>query len=521
MPSRAPVRSPRRIEEALTATPIIDGSAPNSLTAEVEEEGFWAHEAVEATAEIPICVDLDGTLVRTDTLVEGLFALGPGWRLMRALSLFGRRASLKAFVARETDIDPALLPYNERLLAWLYEQKANGRRLILATAADLRIARAVAEHLGLFDEVIASNGVKNNKGAAKAKKLVQRFGHGNFTYVGNGRADLSVWEAAGSGVTVNAPAAVRKAANRLVTLETEIDDRPSRASAVLHAMRPYQWVKNLLVFVPIVTAHALGEISAWAGAAAMFSAFCAAASGIYLINDLSDLASDRSHSRKRHRPLASGALPIAVGAALAPALLAVGLALGAAAGALWVIVCYIALSLGYSLRLKEMPLTDVFILAALYTVRLVGGGEATGHRLSLWLLAFSSFIFLSLALIKRVEELRAFQQLSRGLSTPRRGYYIGDLITLQVFGCCASFSSCIVLALFVQDQVAAQHTSALLWGIVPVMLFWQCRLWLSTARGYMHDDPIIYAAHDWVSWLVALATLGTLSVASSPWAFEF
>jgi 4-hydroxybenzoate polyprenyltransferase len=187
-----------------------------------------------------------------------------------------------------------------------------------------------------------------------------------------------------------------------------------------------------------------------------------------------------------------------------------------------VILAYIALSVGYSTKLKEMPLVDVFVLAALYIIRLIGGGEATGHRSSLWLLAFSSFIFLSLALVKRVEELKALHQLSLGSSTPRRGYYTSDAVILQLFGCSASFSSCIVLALFVQDQVATQHTvSALLWGIVPLMLFWQCRLWLSTARGYMHDDPIVYAARDWVSWIVAIALLAVLSAASSRLALGF
>jgi 4-hydroxybenzoate polyprenyltransferase len=465
----------------------------------------------------PVCVDLDGTLVRTDTLIEGILALGLNRRLLKALLLlFGPRAAFKEFVGREGKINPALLPYNDQLLSWLHEQKAHGRRLILTTAADVRVARAIADHLGIFDDIIASDGVENNKGPRKAKALIQRYGAGNFTYVGNGRADLSVWRAAGKGVTVNAPAGVVSAASRVAGLTLKINDRPSVGRAIWRAMRPYQWVKNLLVFVPIITAHALTDLSAWAGAALMFAAFCAAASGIYLINDISDLCSDRLHLRKRHRPLASGALTVPLGVALVPVLLGLGLALGAAVGALWVILGYVALSLSYSLKLKEKPLVDVFILAALYTVRLVGGGEATGYVLSLWLLAFSSFMFLSLALIKRVEELRALNELSPGSSIPRRGYKTCDLSILQLFGCCASFSSSIVLALYVHDQVAAQHTASIfLWGIVPLMLFWQCRLWLTTVRGNMQYDPIIYAAHDWISWLVAVGLITTLSLASS------
>jgi 4-hydroxybenzoate polyprenyltransferase/phosphoserine phosphatase len=461
-------------------------------------------------------VDLDGTLVRTDTLIEGILAIGMTRRFVKALlKLFGGRAAFKEFVAKEAQINPAILPYNEQLLSWLHEQKARGRRLILATAADIRIARAVADHLGIFDDVIASDGAQNNKGPDKAKALIQRYGAGNFTYVGNERADLSVWRAAGKAVTVNAKPGVVAAARREASVALKIDDGSSVARAMWRAMRPYQWVKNLLVFVPIITAHAMTELNAWAAGAVMFAAFCAAASGVYLINDLSDLSSDRLHFRKRHRPFASGELSISQGVALVPTLLGLGLALGAAIGALWVMLAYIVLSLSYSFKLKEKPVVDIFILAALYTLRLVAGGEATGYVLSLWLLAFSSFIFLSLALIKRVEELRALDELSPGSSNPRRGYKTVDLSILQLFGCCASFSSSIVLALYVQDQVVAQHTaSILLWGIVPLMLFWQCRLWLTTMRGNMQYDPIIYAAHDWVSWLVAAALIMTLSFAN-------
>jgi 4-hydroxybenzoate polyprenyltransferase/phosphoserine phosphatase len=505
-------------------TAVIDNRTDVNRSGRLHESSngrpAWGERRAAGATESPdgpVCVDLDGTLVRTDTLIEGILSLGLNRCLVKAslLLLLGRGAAFKEFVAREGEINPALLPYNERLLSWLYEQKARGRRLILATAADIRVARAVADHLGIFDDVIASDGVQNNKGTKKAKALIQRYGAGNFTYVGNGRADLSVWRAARKGVIVNARAGVLAAACRVAGLTLKIDDRPSVAPAIWRAVRPYQWVKNLLVFVPIVTAHALTELNAWTSGAMMFAAFCAAASGIYLINDISDLSSDRLHFRKRHRPFASGALPIPLGVALVPVLLGLGCALSAAVGALWVILAYIALSLSYSLKLKEKPLVDVFILAALYTVRLVGGGEATGYVLSLWLLAFSSFIFLSLAFIKRVEELRALNESSPGSSTPRRGYKTGDLGILQLFGCCASFSSSIVLALYVQDQVAQHTASILLWGIVPLMLFWQCRLWLTTARGNMHYDPIIYAAHDWVSWLVALGLITMLSVASS------
>ena len=464
----------------------------------------------------PLCVDLDGTLVRSDTLFECLLAVGLSRSLMHGLRQLASsgRAAFKQSIVHAAALDPALLPYNEELLAYLRDQKAAGRRLVLATAADAGMARAVADHLQLFDEIVASDGVENLKGAAKASALVRRFGSNGFTYAGDSRADLAVWAAARSGITVNAPASVAAAARRTVPIEADFADRRDPVRAAIRAMRPYQWVKNLLVFVPIFTAHATGEISAWLGAAVAFAAFCATASAIYLFNDLSDLAADRRHAHKRRRPLASGALPLATGAALGVLLLCLGSALGAIGGVLAILAMYVAASLGYSLKLKELPLVDVFLLAGLYTVRLFGGGEATGHRLSLWLLAFSSFVFLSLALVKRVEELTAPGDADSGFLA-RRGYGPGDAAILQSFGCAAAFASCVVLALFVQSEAVGDRYASpgLLWGMVPLVLFWQCRLWLSTARGYMHVDPIIYAARDWVSWLVAIGLLALLSAA--------
>ena len=465
---------------------------------------------------VPLCVDLDGTLVRSDTLIECLFALGRRWQVVKGLVrlLTTGKAAFKQCIMQNAALDPALLPYNVELVEYLCTQKAAGRRLVLATASDLGIARAIADHLQLFDEVIASDGVDNLKGEAKASALVRRFGVKGFTYAGDSRSELVVWSAARSGIIVNATARVAAAARKAVPIEAEIADRSVPARAALRAMRPYQWVKNLLVFVPIFTAHAITEISAWVGAAGIFAAFCATASALYLLNDLLDLGADRRHARKRDRPLASGALPLLVGAALAGLLLCLGIGLATVEGTLTVILIYAAASLGYSIKLKELPLIDVFLLAGLYTLRLFGGGEATGHLLSLWLFGFSSFVFLSLALVKRVEELMVLGR-TGGDHVARRGYSAGDVAILQVFGCAAAFASCVVLALFVQDEATIRRYASpgLLWGIVPLVLLWLCRLWLSTARGHMHEDPIVYAARDWVSWLVAVVSLLLLGAA--------
>ncbi len=473
----------------------------------------------EPAGALPLCVDLDGTLVLTDTLVENVLGLLAAPRSLLALPgwLARGKAGFKAAVAEAATLDAALLPYNQPLLRWLEGERARGRPLILVTAAHRSIAERVAGHLGLFDEVIATDGADNLRGERKAERLVERFGTGGFAYAGNDATDLKVWARSGAAVLVDTPPGVTRRARALGPIEQVFDDRPSRLAALVTALRPYQWAKNLLVFVPILTANAIGDVIAWSQAVLMFLAFCATASAIYLINDLTDLAADRQHERKRRRPFASGALPAAYGLAAAPLLLLAGTALGLASGALLVLAVYAAVSFSYSIKLKELPLVDLFALAALYTLRLFGGGEATGYTVSLWLLAFSSFFFLSLAIIKRAAELMALRA-RQGRRAARRGYSTEDLEILQAMGVGASFVSSMVLALYVQSDVVAGHYGRpeVLWAIVPLMLFWQCRVWLSTARGYMHDDPIIYAAKDWVSRLVVLCLFGTLLLAKLP-----
>ena len=467
----------------------------------------------------PLCVDLDGTLIQSDTLFESVVALLRQWDALLRMPywLMHGKARLKKELAERAALDPALLPYCTELLSYLQDQKNRGRRLVLATAADQLIAQGVARHVGVFDEVIASDGTTNRRGQAKAEALCVRFGKGQFSYAGNGRADVPIWRSAGSAVLVNVSPGVARAVQKATKLEHRIDRRPSRLRALLRAFRPYQWSKNVLVFVPILTSNALAERQGWLYAGLMFVAFCAVASALYLVNDLTDLSADRRHPRKRERPFASGALPLITGLGLIPALILLGGAAAFASGAPLFVFLYALLSLSYSLKLKEMPLVDLFTLAALYTLRLFAGGQASGHPVSLWLLAFSSFLFLSLVSIKRVAELGGMVR-EGILRTARRGYGVDDAGLLVAMGMGASFASSVVLALYVQSEVTVLHYARplVLWAIVPLMLFWQCRLWLSTARGYMRDDPIVYAAHDWVSWLVGAALMGTLLLARLP-----
>jgi 4-hydroxybenzoate polyprenyltransferase len=481
---------------------------------------------VTASNHRPLVVDLDGSLIRTDTLIECVVA-GLAQPLQLAKAVFALRrgkAAMKAALADLAAPDPALLPYNRELLAFLRDEQKRGRPLILATAANRRIAFAVAEHLDLFDAVLASDGVVNLAGPAKLAAIKTALAERDFAYVGDEHRDLSVWREAAAAITVDAPPRLARAVAEVAPVERAFGLGTGRGKALLRAMRPHQWLKNLLVFVPLVTARAIGDFAGWGEAALAFAAFSLAASGIYLVNDLCDLAADRQHPSKCNRPFASGALPLRAGLVAAPLLLLAGGAVGAAAGVFPVLALYAALSLGYSFHFKAQPLVDVFVLAALYTIRVIGGGIATGYTVSLWLLAFSSFLFLSLAMVKRVAELQALARRERRgparleavggrkVKAAGRGYLASDAHILELMGVAASFVTSLVLALYVQSEIMPlnDHRPTLAWGIVPLILFWQCRLWLITARGEMHHDPILFAARDWVSWVVAAASFALL-----------
>ena len=464
--------------------------------------------------DLPLCVDLDGTLVRGDTLVEGMLTLAGSARLGVLLgAMASGRARLKARVAELAPPDPALLPYNEALVDWLSAQRAAGRRLVLATAANAHVAEAIAAHLGLFDEVLASSDSHNLKGPAKAAALVERFGERGFAYAGDARADLAVWARAGAAVLVDVAPSV--AAQVTAPIEHRIATRPPLLRTLLRAMRPHQWVKNLLVFVPILTANALDDVASWQGGMLAFVAFCAVASGIYMVNDLLDLAADRAHPVKRRRPFAAGDAPAVAGIVLGISLFVFGATVAAWGEILFVVVTYGIISVAYSVWLKRQPLVDVFALAGLFTIRVFGGGEASGHALSLWLLAFASFLFLSLALIKRVAEILEAAERRQRRRVPGRDYGLEDIGILQAFGVAAAFSATLVLALYVQAEASSGRFAApgLLWAMVPLVLLWSCRMWLSTARGYMLHDPILYAARDRVTWAITVAVIGLMLAA--------
>jgi 4-hydroxybenzoate polyprenyltransferase len=419
------------------------------------------------------------------------------------------RASLKRELASRARVDAALLPYDENLVAELRHQSAAGRTVVLATAADELVARRIADHLGFFDEVIASDGVTNLKRDTKARALTARFGEQGFDYVGGDRDDLPIWRHAhGALVVGSAPALMRQLATLGIAVRGT--ERDPSAPALMRALRVYQWAKNLLVFVPLLTAHRLLHGESVAAAMLAFISFSFVASAVYLANDLTDLEDDRRHPLKRRRALASGELPIASAIALAPVLLAaatlVSVLLPWEFGAL--LLAYVAVNLAYSLGLKRVALVDVFVLAGLYTLRILAGAAAIEVAVSDWLLAFSSFLFLSLALVKRSTEVAG--ALSRDEErVGGRGYVAQDGTLLAALGIASGYLSVLVFALYITSpQVTMLYRSpGLLWFAVPLFLYWISRMWLLAHRGRLQEDPLLFSLGDPASYTVGIAIL--------------
>ena len=474
--------------------------------------------------DVPLCVDLDGTLIKTDLLWESFVRLlrrNP-FQLLPVMYWWTRgRAFLKQQLARRVTLDPASLPYNESFLRYLREQKNNGRRLILVTASDRAPARLIAEHVGIFDEVLGSDGQTNLRSAAKLKALVDRFGERGFDYAGNSSADLAVWRGAREAVVVNARPSLVKKASGCARLGRVFEPDTGLFRALFRSLRPHQWVKNLIIFVPTLTAHKLREtpillLDAWA-----FATFCLCASGVYVVNDLLDLDADRHHPAKKRRPLAAADLPLPAGMILGPALLLAGLLL-----ALWlsqpfaaVTLAYLLLTTTYSWWIKRMALLDVFFLAGLYTIRLVAGHTATDIAYSAWLLMFSMFIFLSLALVKRYVELNSARQAGKGDSAPTgRGYAQDDLAVVVSLGTGSGYLAALVLALYVNSQqvVTLYAHPNLLLLVCPLLLYWISRVWLLAHRGRMHDDPVVFALRDPTSYAIGTMAVIVLWMAARP-----
>jgi 4-hydroxybenzoate polyprenyltransferase/phosphoserine phosphatase len=468
-----------------------------------------------------LVVDLDGTLVNSDMLVENLF-LFLRQHPLRVFSLFfwllQGKASFKRRLADEVLPGADRLPYNKSLLAWLHEQRKAGTWLVLATASDRRIAQAVADHLGIFDEVMGTEG-QNLSSHRKQAALVERFGEKGYAYVGNSSADLPVWRSATAILVANPERGVLAAARRLGHVSQVFDERPAYLRTTLKALRVHQWAKNFLLFVPLLASHRIFEWPLlWNGVVA-FIAFGACASSVYLLNDLLDLPDDRQHPTKRNRPLAAGTLPILHSLFLIPLLLLGGFAL-----ALWqlpllfsaVLAGYYLLTLAYSLWFKRIVMLDVVTLAMLYTVRVIAGAAAMALVTTFWILAFCMFIFLSLAFVKRYTELHDARQKGKKDISAGRGYYPADFELLASLGGASGYLSVLVLALYINESASSTiyRSPEWMWAACPLLLFWLSRVWLLAHRGQMHDDPIVFALRDRVSRWTGLGFLVVFALAT-------
>ncbi len=451
--------------------------------------------------QIPLYVDLDGTLIKTDLLFEGLFLLlrqNPFYLFLIPLWLIGGRAKLKSEVASRTTIDVDLLPTNPKFLAFLNEQKQQGRPLILISASDQHAVEAITKRFSLFDEAIGSDGNINLKAKAKLERIQQHCSNNEFAYAGNSSADIPVWEHATEVIKVNCSGELGGAA--LADKETKLfDSSPALLPALWRALRPHQWLKNGLLFIPLVLAHQIADLNLVEHAVTAFICFSLVASSVYLLNDLLDLEADRQHPTKFKRPLASGELPVQVAAVVAPLLLIVAVVIAHLLPVEFVAILglYWLLTLLYSFLLKRLFLIDVITLSVLYTLRLVAGAAAVHVQASPWLIAFSLSLFLGLAIVKRVTELvNTDTELSSLL--PGRAYSGQHVKLLSIVGVVASVLAVLVFALYINaDETAALYSSPItLWPICGLLFLILFRIWSFAVEGELQDDPVLFAISD-------------------------
>lgn len=462
----------------------------------------------------PLIVDLDGTLTPTDTLIESIVLLAkhnPLDVLKFPLWLLRGRAVFKSNVASRVKFSAAHLPYRQPLVDYLRSERAKGRRIILATAAHKSIAEAVAKKLELFDGILASDETRNLKGRTKLAAIREAVGK-KFVYAGDSVADLPIWKEAEAAILVDVSAQVAKSVRRDTPIEWEFQRSDAGIAVWLRALRVHQWMKNFLLFVPLLTAFSFFDISKLMAIMTAFFAFCLAASATYMVNDLWDLENDRSHPRKRDRPFANGSIPIPNGIGVAAAALVAALVLAATVSGnfLSMLLLYLVLTSAYSWVLKEYVLIDVLMLSLLYTLRILAGSVAVGISTSSWLLAFSVFIFFSLALVKRCSELVSLNQTGREAARGR-DYRVTDLTVLWPLGVGAALSAVVVFGLFISsaDTLERYASAQLLWLVAICLIYWIARLWIKTVRGEMHDDPLVFAIKDFGSRMTILAMIST------------
>ena len=465
--------------------------------------------------EIPLCVDLDGTLVRTDTLLESLLGLVRfyPWYLL-AIPLWSLKglAHVKQKIRSLHQVDVELLPYNADVLNLVKRERATGRRTVLVTASNQDLADEIAGHLQCFDEVYGTSFDVNLRSEAKARFLTERFGRGQYDYIGDSRSDIPVWRNARTAISVNA-FTPKIEDPQVVGLPNTGKPPVGPVAVYAKTLRLHQWVKNVLVLVPLLTSHKIFVPQLLFKSLAATFAFCLLASATYIFNDLLDIESDRKHLTKRMRPIPSATISLSSALVTAFFLAGLGIVIARAISVGTLILCmlYVVCTCTYSLAIKRKLLLDTIMLAGLYTLRVLVGGAATRIPISFWLLAFSIFVFFSLAVVKRVAEL----SVASDSTLFGRSYQSADTYVLTNLGINSAFAATAIFALYINSsEVQLLYTNPkVLWLLCPVILYWFSRVWALTLRGRMNDDPVIFVLKDRVSYVLAAATVAILVAA--------
>jgi 4-hydroxybenzoate polyprenyltransferase len=459
--------------------------------------------------DVPLVVDLDGTLIQSDLLLETALTFvkhKPHLFLRPVAWALAGKAKLKSKLAEvsEPTFDAATLPYNPAILTFLAAQKTAGRKIFLATASHHSLAKKIVDHLQLFDGFFASDEDINLSADRKRDFLVSQYGERGFDYIGNSMDDIVVWQSSRKRYVADAERGVLRKTKKSGDALEVLSEKNVSIKAYIKAFRLHQWMKNALIVVPLLAAHKISDSDLLIQAifAFLFFGFCA--SSVYILNDLLDLGDDRHHKTKRFRPFASGLLSIRTGIILFPLLLLmafIGAWILLPLNFIFVLAAYYALTLTYSLDLKRRMAIDVIVLAVLYTMRIVAGAAAFELPLTSWILAFSMFIFLSLALVKRFAELADARKVGKTGQTRGRGYYPSDLEMISSLGAASGYLSVMVLALYIHDPATVMLYAhpQLIWLACPLLLFWVTRIWMLTHRGQMNDDPVVFAIKDRVS----------------------
>lgn len=471
---------------------------------------------------LPIIVDLDDTFLNSDLLVEAFIVLlkkNPFYIFPCLLWLIRGKYFLKENIFKRVEIDYTLVPVNKELKSFLELESANGRKIILATGSLQNTAYEIGKLYPVFNEIHGSIGDINLVGRKKSNFLIEKYGQGQFDYIGNSKADLEIFDSCRIAYLVNPSKSVEGKVIKTGKLKKCWRTKKSMFLASIQSIRIYQWVKNILLFVPLFTSHSYNSFDSVIKVIVAFFAFSFIASAGYVINDLMDINGDRTHTTKKNRPFASGNLSLLSGFTITCLLIIAGIYLSSLLNGTFmvILILYFFLSVGYSIHLKKIVLYDVFLLATFYTMRVISGGIVTDISLSFWLIAFSIFIFLSLAFIKRYSEIIQVTH-TKNIKKNRRDYSFEDIPLLQIMGVASGFLSAIVFSLYINspDVELLYAYPKLLWLLCLLQLFWICRVWLVTSRGEMTDDPIIFTLKDPVSYVIIFLTAIILAFSMYP-----